>query len=244
MTQRRLHTDKGEQSRPRAGSRTGGRQTGAPGGALVPALRDRLIQEMDGARIPDSGRLQYLCSMTGRKPQSVRRWIETAKPGLPDLESFAALCDAFDADANWLLGLTKTRYRLPQTRRQTEQSSAANAPRDVKWIDHVAREIARYGEGCETFFMPGDDMEPRIPNGSPILVDTSNREILASGTYLLEYQSRIMVREVESRIGVGLVLRCENPKYKESVVKDESAAKRMGLKVVGRVEFAVTVCRF
>ena len=81
---------------------------------LLPGLRDRLFREMDGAKIPKEGRLQYLCSMTGRKPQTVRRWIETDKPGLPDLESFAAICGAFDTDANWMLGLTNTRYALPR----------------------------------------------------------------------------------------------------------------------------------
>src|SRR6266496_3365776 len=63
--------------------------------ALLPGLRDRLFKEMEGAKIPKEGRLQYLCSMTGRKPQTARRWIETEKPGLPDLESFAAICGAF-----------------------------------------------------------------------------------------------------------------------------------------------------
>src|SRR6266550_7055634 len=101
---------------------------------LLPGLRDRLFKEMDGAKIPKEGRLQYLCSMTGRKPQTVRRWIETDKPGLPDLESFAAICGAFDTDANWMLGLTKTRYALP---REPEHGEAAQGGQsrdaDLEW---------------------------------------------------------------------------------------------------------------
>src|SRR2546429_845962 len=131
--------------------------------ALPPGLRDRLIKEMDGAKIPKEGRLQYLCSMTGRKPQTVRRWIETGKPGLPDLESFAAICGAFDTDANWMLGLTKTRYALPREPEQGEATQGGQSNNEkFEWMDYVIRQVADNAAGCNTFYMPGDDMEPRI----------------------------------------------------------------------------------
>src|SRR6266498_4915855 len=118
MTERREQPKKGGRSR-QAITKREQRRAAKPTGkgmaiALVPALRDRLFKEMDGARIPKEGRLQFLCSMTGRRPQTARRWIETEKPGLPDLESFAAICGAFDTDANWMLGLIKKRYPLPR----------------------------------------------------------------------------------------------------------------------------------
>src|SRR6266496_6674455 len=111
--------------------------------ALRPGLRDRLYKEMEGAKIPKEGRLQYLCSMTGRKPQTVRRWIETDKPGLPDLESFAAICGAFDTDANWMLGLTKTRYALPREPERGEATqSGQSRDENLAWIDYVSRQLA------------------------------------------------------------------------------------------------------
>src|SRR6266542_1120614 len=212
--------------------------------ALLPGLRDRLFREMDGAKIPKEGRLQYLCSMTGRKPQTVRRWIETGKPGLPDLGSFAAICGAFDTDANWMLGLTKTRYALPRELERGEATQSGQS-RDEKltWIDYVSRQLAEDAEGCSTFCMPGDEMEPRIKNGAPMLVDTRTKEIAGNGTYVLEYQRRTLVRNVESRIGQGLVLSCENPKYKETLIKDAATAKRMGLKVIGRVRLGLVIQR-
>ena len=212
--------------------------------ALLPGLRDRLFKEMDGAKIPKEGRLQYLCSMTGRKPQTARRWIETEKPGLPDLESFAAICGAFDTDANWMLGLTKTRYPLPPGPDHGDATqSAQDKNENLDWMDYVIRQVAEDADGCSTFYMPGDDMEPRIKNGAPMLVDTRTKEIAGNGTYVLEYQRRTLVRNVESRIGEGLVLTCENPKYKQSVIKDAVAAKRMGLKVIGRVRLGIVVER-
>ena len=248
MTERREPPRKGGRGRP--ATTEGARKRAAkPTGkgmamALLPGLRDRLFTEMDGAKIPKDGRLQYLCSMTGRKPQTARRWIETEKPGLPDLESFAAICGAFDTDANWMLGLSKTRYALPREPEHGEATQGGQSNNEkFEWMDYVTRQVAENAEGCNTFYMPGDDMEPRIKNGAPMLVDMRTKEITGNGTYVLEYQRRTLVRNVESRIGEGLVLTCENPKYKESVVKDAATAKRMGLKVIGRVRLGIVVER-
>lgn len=211
---------------------------------LLPGFRDRLFKEMDGAKIPKEGRLQYLCSMTGRKPQTARRWIETEKPGLPDLESFTAICGAFDTDANWMLGLTKTRYALPREPERAESAQSGPKQNDkFDWIDHLVQQVGDEAEGCATFYMPGDDMEPRIKNGAPMLVDAGMKEITGNGTYVLEYQGRTLVRNVENRIGEGLVLSCENTKYKPGVIKDPATAKRMGLKVIGRVRLGIAIER-
>ena len=93
-------------------------------------------------------------------------------------------------------------------------------------MDYVIRQVAEDADGCSTFYMPGDDMEPRIKKGAPMLVDTRTQEIAGNGTYVLEYQRRTLVRNVESRIGEGLVLTCENPKYKGSVIKDAAASQK------------------
>jgi hypothetical protein len=196
---------------------------------------------MHGARIPKEGRLQYLCSMTGRKPQTVRRWIEPEKPGLPDLASFAAICVAFDSDANWMLGLTKTRYGLPRALEGEAMAGGPPGGERFAWVEEIVRQVAESADGCDLFHMPGDDMEPKIKNGAPLLVDTRTKDFAGNGTYLLEYQRRTVVRNVESRIGEGLVLKCENPKYKETLIKDPSTARRMGLKVIGRVRLGVIV---
>ena len=176
MTERREQPKKSGRGQP-APTEGARRRTAKPTGkgmamALLPGFRDRLFKEMDGAKIPKEGRLQYLCSMTGRKPQTARRWIETEKPGLPDLESFTAICGAFDTDANWMLGLTKTRYALPREPERGESAQSGPKQNDkFNWIDHLVQQVGDEAEGCATFYMPGDDMEPRIKNGAPMLVD-------------------------------------------------------------------------
>lgn len=53
-----------------------------------------------------------------------------------------------------------------------------------------------------------------------------------------------MVRHVENRIGQGVVLSCENPAYAECVVKDAAAARRMGLRVAGKVTGIIRTVHF
>lgn len=202
---------------------------------LQPGLRDRLIEEMDKSKILEEERLQYLSMLTGRAPQTVRRWLAKEEPGLPDLISFASLCFRFDADANWMLGLAQTRFALPKAEAGSVQGDMPG------WAVHIVKQVTENAVGCETAYMAGDDMEPKIKNGAPMLVDMEAKEIDANGTYLLEYQGKTLVRHVEIRIGEGLLLSCENVKYKPTILKDKTAVKKLGLKVLGRVKLAVGV---
>src|SRR5262252_8489303 len=69
---------------------------------LIPGLRNRLLALTDEAKIPAKARIAYLASLTGCAPQTVRRWLRSQGPGLPDLDSAVRLCIRFDIDANWL----------------------------------------------------------------------------------------------------------------------------------------------
>ena len=198
---------------------------------LIPALRTRLFALTDEANIAPEARVPYLSSLTGRAPQTVRRWLRNRGPGLPDLPSVVSLCIRFNIDANWLLGLTNIKFKLPAA--DTDQK----APDRRAWLDHIARQVAQKAPRCEVFYMPGDEMEPKIEEGAPILVDTSIREIDGNGIYLLEYERRTIVRTVENRIGEGFVLACENKKYQPTVIKGAAAAKKLGLTVIGKAEF-------
>ena len=210
---------------------------------LNPGLRDRLVTEMDGARILPDERLKYLCMITGTAPQTARRWINSDKPGLPDLFSFALLCTRFDSDANWLLGLTQTRFTLPKIQ-DTHSEHLDILGNKREWVDYVVRQVSQDDAECEIIRMQGDDMEPKIPDGAPLLVDFRITEITTNGTYLLRYQGRVMVRRVEIRIGEGWILSCENQKYKPTLIKGTAAAKKIELTVIGRVKFCICVEKF
>lgn len=212
---------------------------------LAPGFRDRLIEQMDRARVPKEARLAHLSAMTGRVHQTSRRWIDPIKPGLPDLESFALLCVGFHSDANWLLGLAKTRCAMVcEGARAEDRESATDSSAAAAWIAAIVRDLADEVAGCEPIRMSGDDMDPIIHDGDMMFVDYRTQNIAGNGIYVVEYDGRVMVRTVESRIGEGLVLGCENRKYKECVVKDAAAAKRMGLKVMGKVRGRIGIAKF
>lgn len=199
---------------------------------LIPGLRDRLVAVMDESGVVPEGRATYLSSITGRAWQTTRRWISEDKPGLPDLLSIVLLSIRFDIDANWLLGLTNVKLALPKREPAAGETRAAG----IDWLGDVAAQLLQRAPGCVPFTMPGDEMEPKIQKGAPLLVDTSVGEIQGNGIYVLEYQGRTLVRIVENRIPDGLVLACENKAYKETVLKDAQAAKKLGVRVVGKVE--------
>jgi len=211
---------------------------------LHPGLRDRIIAEMDRSKIPEDRRLQYLSMLTGRAIQTARRWIDEEKAGLPDLLSFARLCFRFDSDANWMLGLTQSRFPLPKLQGLAVALNHAVGDGSSDWFNQIAAQIEEQAGDCEVRYMLGDDMEPRIKNGAAMWVDTSITEIQTNGVYLLEYQKRILVRQVEIRIGEGLVLSCENVRYKPTSIKDANAAKKVGLRVIGRIKLSIITEKF
>ena len=61
--------------------------------------------------------------------------------------------------------------------------------------------------------MTGEDMVPAIHDGDVMFIDSRNPAIGGNGIYVVEYDQCMMVRNIESRVGKGLVLGCENRKY-------------------------------
>lgn len=208
--------------------------------ALSPGIRDRMFVQMNESGIPEERRLRYLCAITGCAPQTVRRWITSDKPGLPDLSSFATICLRFNTDANWFLGLTSTKYQLSHDKDiEPKLHSPPLARDDTEWIDYITHQAAERAGDCIVLYMPGDEMEPRIQEGAPLLVKSSIQKIEGNGIYVLIHQGRTLVRTIEHRIGEGIVIGCINKSYKDVVLKDEAAAKKFGVSVIGKVEYWV-----
>ena len=193
---------------------------------LIPGFRDRLLLELDAAGVPPRRRIGELCRITGRASPTVRRWVDTEQPGLPDLESFARLCHSLKVDLNYILGLTWVRLPLP-TREGLDEG-------DEQWLLEVKRAASRSLDGCEPMVMPGDDMAPRINDGDVLFVDKRVTKVVGNGTYVVEYMGRTMVRNIEDRLSEGLVLRCANERYSDVVVPQASIASS-DLKIAGKV---------
>lgn len=197
---------------------------------LIPGFRDRLLMELEAAGVPPRRRIGELCRITGRASPTVRRWVDPEQPGLPDLESFARLCQSLKVDLNYILGLTGVRMPLPETQLQGEA--------DERWLLAVKAAASRSLDGSEPMTMRGDDMAPRINDGDVLFVDRGVTHMAGNGTYVVEYLGRTMVRIIEDRLSEGFVLRCANERYADVVVAQAAIASselRIAGKVVGRL---------
>lgn len=216
-----------------------------PGGdsELGLALRARLLERMHDARIPE-GRRQaaHLASITGRAYQTTRRWIDLASPGLPDLASFKRICTGMDGDPSWLLGLVDEKRSLREVVADPRPAEAAGAGEG--WVEDVAREVQHQMYGCRARRMRGDEMEPEIGDGDTMFIDVAVGEFCGNGNYLVTCDGVEIVRRLEYRVGIGLVLSCANARYAETIVKDAADGLRRRLTVLGRVEGVIQVRKF
>ncbi len=223
------------------------------GGAASPAQAERQLAMGLSARLVDrlrdvrlgegSKQVPHLASLTNRAYQSARRWIDPVSPGLPDLATFKSLCVGLDSDPGWLLGLVDGKRSL---RESVGAAPAVPAPTGdgTDWLSDVACEVRHQMYGCRARRMRGDEMEPDIGDGDTLFIDTNVSEFRGNGNYLISCDGAELVRALEYRAGVGLVLRCANTRYPESVVETAAETRERQLKVLGRIEGVVQVRKF
>ena len=77
----------------------------------------------------------------------------------------------------------------------------------------------------------GDSMEPELKEGDTVLIDQSQRDVLAGALFAVGIEDVIMVKRLEKRPG-KLILLSENPAY-ESIVF--SAEEMKSVRIIGRV---------
>lgn len=210
---------------------------------LVPAVGNRLVAEMALRDVSQHQQVHYLSEVTGRALQTVARWIDPDKPGMPDLRSLALLSIQFGVDANWLLGLTahRTPFRkdlLPYPLSK-QLVSRSTAPTD--WLVPLLEQTALFSDHSVAT-MHGHDMAPVILDGAPFFFDANIKKVDSNGIYYLLYHGRKMVRHIEVRIGEGVLLRCENTQYEPTTVTDLGSTP--DLRILGRVTLAINACRF
>ncbi len=80
-----------------------------------------------------------------------------------------------------------------------------------------------------------DSMAPTIQQGAWVLVDTRVTQLGGDGLHLIEQGARVRLRRLQSDLGGGLFIRCDNPAYRELFLAAEALA---GLRVLGRAVWA------
>ena len=174
--------------------------------------------------IPVRGRSPLLANLTHRRRQATHRWLRpVARGGLPDLLSFKLLTEAFQADANFLLGLANRSFKgrrgiIPEA------------------LDEFTHELIAQTPKAQFMRLSGHEMEPTIKDGALLIIDPTIETVQGNGIYLLDYKGRRLVRTVEERLGEGYALKCENPRYDDVLVQATAEGAFKTLRVLGRVK--------
>lgn len=83
----------------------------------------------------------------------------------------------------------------------------------------------------------GDSMSPTIPNGAPMLVDTSKTEVRSGYIYVIAVEDDLLVKRVKRRLDGLFDLISDNTAYKTETL---DPTRLMQLRVIGRVYAAVS----
>ena len=79
----------------------------------------------------------------------------------------------------------------------------------------------------------GDSMEPDLPDGALVLVDTAHERLGADGIYVLMLDGGLVTKRLQRDLSTGgVIVRSANPAYREQQLTAERAA---GLHIIGRV---------
>ena len=208
---------------------------------LVPGLRRRLTDELNRRAIPPAAHPAFLQQVTGCAPQTVSRWLDRDRPGLPDLRTFVTLTVQLEVDPGWLLGLLRVRTPL-RTPALSDAARHAAQCDPLAWADYLFEQVQHIAADHQLAFMQGDDMAPHILRGAPFFYDPTVHEVVEDGIYFVRYDQLPLVRHVERQPGKGLLLRGDNPCCAPILVGARARTAQAKLRVLGRVTLVINAC--
>lgn len=87
-------------------------------------------------------------------------------------------------------------------------------------------------------------MQPRLYEGDMVFVDRTANGLAGNGLYALECKGRVFIRRVEQQMGQGWVVKCDNRSYGDTAVETAAVWRRLGLRVIGKVQGAIALRAF
>ncbi len=96
------------------------------------------------------------------------------------------------------------------------------------------KEIGVSPQSAKLLSATGDSMEPLIPDGALMLIDSSIREVRNGCIYVIVKDGDLLVKRVHRKIDGSISLISENPRYDPEVISADFLDK---LHIVGRVRW-------
>lgn len=80
----------------------------------------------------------------------------------------------------------------------------------------------RSADGLRIANVPTDSMEPTIPKGSPVIIDTKVNGYIGDGIYVFSINGSLFIKRLQKLIKGGyLVISDNKPKYRDEEMDDE-----------------------
>ncbi|ABK45851.1 putative phage repressor [Magnetococcus marinus MC-1] len=179
-----------------------------------------------------------------------RRTIETYLTGQsePKASRLVAIAQAADVDVGWLAcgqasqmesSLPDDEYTLVP-RYAVEASAGHGGAIDEEPIveklafksDWIIGEMGLDSERLALINVHGDSMEPTLRGGDMLLLDLRRVEVRDDAIYVLRLENHLIVKRAQRMLDGTILIRSDNPIYKEQSASPEQARQ---LCVIGRV---------
>ena len=137
--------------------------------------------------------------------------------------------------------LIESNELLPLTQLQTHRAGNLAAASVQIWQQLLGRDLTDFA----LMYMKGDAMQERIKDGTPLIVDTSNKQIDEdTAIYALLLGDAVIVRRVQRRLQGGYLIGCDNPAIASETIDrlrahDDESAKSRDVLVLGRISLAI-----
>lgn len=210
------------------------------------AFSDRLealIAEFSG------GNRAAFARFCGIQESSVRQYVTGTKPSL---ENLVAISDATKRSLDWLVREADSQISAPAEALGELSGDFALVPRyDVRAsaglgalvhaetiAEHLAFRrdwLSRLGITPANGILAeiaGDSMEPTIPDGALILINTAVHRVQNGYIYAIRREDELLVKRVQIRVDGTVVLISDNARYDR---EEFSADRAVDLHVVGQV---------
>ena len=228
------------------------------------AFAQRLNVMLGEVGLPERGRAKLIKDRVGVSGTTAANWLRgesypsfeelgrIGRLGVDPIRLFSDADESAHADATLPLTGLRASKRLAQLVESNQlqplaQTQIGNAGRGHAalasgiWQQILARDLT----GFALIYMKGDAMQPRLMDGTPLIVDTNNAQINEDNAiYALLLGDAVIVRRVQRRLQGGYLIACDNPAMPNETIERLSAhgdesRKASNVLVLGRISLAI-----